>query len=311
MRLLFAGTPDVAVPALRAVHAAGHDIVAVITRQDAPLGRKRVLTPSPVAVAAEELGLRVIKQNRLTAELEPELAALQPDLGVVVAYGGLIRDPLLSLPTHGWINAHFSLLPAWRGASPVQAGLIAGDTETGVSVFRLVPELDAGPLFARVPYPTQDQTAGELLARLAVEAGPILTRVIGDIAAGAEPREQQGEVTYAPKLSIADGRLDPTQGAAAVLARYRGVTPEPGAWLSVAGERLKVLDLAASDATGVDAGVITVQNKQVLLGTTSGALLLLRVQPAGRTAMAAADWWRGLGGVAQLLVDAIDDGGAA
>ena len=147
MRLVFAGTPDAAVPSLRRLAASAHEIVAVVTRTDAPLGRKRILTPSPVARAADELGLPVIKADRLDAAATEAIGALEPDLGVIVAYGGLVREPLLSLPAHGWINLHFSLLPRWRGAAPVQRALIEGDAETGVAVFQLVAELDAGVHF--------------------------------------------------------------------------------------------------------------------------------------------------------------------
>ena len=160
MRLVFAGTPEPAVPSLRRLAASGHEIAAVVTRRDAPLGRKRILTPSPVATAAEALGLETIRADRLDADATDRIAALAPDLGVIVAYGGLVREPLLSTPRHGWINLHFSLLPRWRGAAPVQHALIAGDAETGASVFQLVAELDAGDVFTEVAYrPDPDATA--------------------------------------------------------------------------------------------------------------------------------------------------------
>src|SRR5690242_10789804 len=185
MRLVFAGTPAPAVPSLRRLAASAHDIAAVITRQDAPLGRKRVLTPSPVATAAEELGLPVIRADRLDAAATAEIAALEPDLGVIVAYGGLVREPLLSTPAHGWINLHFSLLPRWRGAAPVQHALIAGDARTGASVFQLVAELDAGDVFAEVAYrPAPDATAGDVLAALAEAGAELLAHVVDGIAAG-------------------------------------------------------------------------------------------------------------------------------
>ena len=153
MKILFAGTPEVAVPSLRALHAAGHTIAAVVTRADAPLGRKRVLTPSPVAVAAEELGLTVVKANRLDAAVTEQLLSFGAELGVVVAYGGLVREPLLSTPRLGWVNLHFSLLPRWRGAAPVQRAIAAGDAVTGADVFQLVPALDAGDVFGRIERP--------------------------------------------------------------------------------------------------------------------------------------------------------------
>src|SRR5690606_31763576 len=194
MRLVFAGTPAPAVPTLHAL-AEQHDIVAVITRPDAPLGRKRVLTPSPVAAAAEELGLPVIKAARLDDEVTARIAALDPDLGVIVAYGGLVREPLLSTPAHGWINLHFSLLPAWRGAAPVQRALIAGDAQIGVSVFQLVPELDAGDVFGMRPVSLPgDATAGRALDILAADGAALTRDIVAGIADGtAAAVPQRGE----------------------------------------------------------------------------------------------------------------------
>ena len=179
-------------------------------------------------------------------------AALEPDLGVIVAYGGLVREPLLSTPRHGWINLHFSLLPAWRGAAPVQHALIAGDARTGASVFRLVPELDAGDVYGmRSTEIAPDATAGVLLDELAVDGADLLAEVVDMIAAGtATATPQEGAPTFAPKLGIDDARLDWTAPADAVRDRFRGVTPEPGAWTTLDGQRLKVLELAA--ATGSD-----------------------------------------------------------
>lgn len=301
LRLVFAGTPAVAVPSLERLAASGHEVVGVVTRPDAPLGRKRVLTPSPVASAAEALGIPVVKAARLDAAATAEIEALRPELGVIVAYGGLVREPLLSTPRHGWINLHFSLLPAWRGAAPVQHSIIAGDAEVGAAVFQLVAELDAGDVFAELRRPADDgATAGEVLEALAGAGGELLAGVvdaIGDGSARAVP--QQGEPSFAPKLSIDDGRLDWAQPAARVLARYRGVTPEPGAWTTIGGERLKVLDARATDASHGEPhlapGEIRAERRRVLVGTGDGPIELLRVQPAGKAAMAAADWGRGLG----------------
>ncbi|WP_309064244.1 methionyl-tRNA formyltransferase [Microbacterium sp.] len=300
MRLVFAGTPAVAVPTLRAL-AVGHDVAAVVTRPDAPLGRKRVLTPSPVAQAADELGLPVIKAARLDDDATARIAALRPDLGVIVAYGGLVREPLLSTPTNGWINLHFSLLPRWRGAAPVQRALIAGDERIGVSVFQLVPELDAGDLFAtrevRVP---ADATADAVLHLLADDGAHLTRDVVAGIAQGtATARPQVGDVTVAPKLSLEDGLLDWTQPADAVYARYRGVTPEPGAHTTVAGHRVKILAAARADdgdagAAPLAPGEIRAGKGELLVGTGSDPLRVQRVQPAGRAAMNAGDWWRGV-----------------
>ena len=298
MRLVFAGTPEPAVPALRRLAASDHDIAAVITRRDAPLGRKRVLTPSPVAAAAEELGLHPIRVDRLDAEVTERITALRPDLGVIVAYGGLVREPLLSTPVHGWINLHFSLLPRWRGASPVQHALIAGDDQTGASVFQLVPELDAGDVFAERPHPiAEGATAGDLLAALAESGADLLAEVVDAIAAGtAVARPQTGESTYAPKLGDADGAVTWTDPADAVLGRIRGVTPEPGAHTTVDAARLKIHAArpAGADAPSLKPGRIALHDKAVLVGTGSSPIVLETVQPAGKGAMRAADWWRGL-----------------
>ncbi|RXZ66901.1 methionyl-tRNA formyltransferase [Agromyces albus] len=299
LRLVFAGTPAAAVPALERLAASDHELVGVVTRPAALLGRKRVLTPSPVAQAAERLGLPVIEAARLGDGPTTAIEALRPDLGVIVAYGGLVREPLLSAPTHGWVNLHFSLLPAWRGAAPVQHALIAGDAVTGASVFRLVPELDAGDVFAMRPREIDgSETSGELLDDLAVSGAELLTEVVDAIAARtAVATAQSGEPSFAPKLTIDDARLDWRRPAAEVLARFRGVTPEPGAWTTIDEQRLKVLELAttadATDALVMPPGLIAMHDRRVLIGTGTVPLELRRVQPSGRTAMAAADWWRG------------------
>ncbi len=298
LRLVFAGTPAAAVPSLERLAAGGHDVVAAVTRPAAPLGRKRVLTPSPVAAAAERLGIHVIEAARLGDDATGRIAALRPDLGVVVAYGGLVREPLLGTPRHGWVNLHFSLLPAWRGAAPVQHALIAGDAETGASVFRLVPELDAGDVYGELRHAiSPDATAGDLLEELAVAGAGLLADVVEAIADGtAAATPQLGEPTFAPKLGIDDARLDWSLPAARVRDRFRGVTPEPGAWTTVDEQRLKVLDLAdASDAAPLESGELAVSGRRVLVGTGTHPLELRRVQPGGRTAMPAGDWWRGLG----------------
>lgn len=296
MRLVFAGTPAVAVPSLRALAAGPHEIAAVVTRTDAPLGRKRVLTPSPVAQAADELGIPTIKTDRLDDDATARLSALRPDLGVIVAYGGLVREPLLSAPAHGWINLHFSLLPRWRGAAPVQRALIAGDRETGASVFQLVAALDAGDVFAEERYTVpENASAGDVLDALADLGAPLLARVVDTIADGtATAVPQVGEPTLAPKLTLADGALDFAQDAASLLARIAGVTPEPGAHTSIDGARVKVLRASASTAPPVPPGRVVASGRDVLVGTATTPLRLETVQPAGKGAMDAGSWFRGL-----------------
>lgn len=299
MRLVFAGTPAAAVPTLRRL-AAEHDIAAVVTRPDAPLGRKRILTPSPVAQAAVELGLPVIHAARLDEAATAQITTLAPELGVIVAYGGLVREPLLSAPDAGWINLHFSVLPSWRGAAPVQRALIAGDEVLGASVFQLVPELDAGAVFAtRTIDLAPTATAGEALEALAVQGADLTAEVVAGIAAGsARAVPQEGTPTFAAKLSHADGLLDWSEPFDAVFARFRGVTPEPGAHTTIAGQTVKILaaEPAPDEAGALPPGHLQGTKRSVLVGTATRPLAVTRVQPAGKAAMNAADWWRGLQG---------------
>jgi len=293
---VFAGTPAVAVPTLDALAASRHEIVGVVTREDAPLGRKRVLTPSPVAVRAAELGLPVVKANRLRDPETEAVAALAPDLGVIVAYGGLLRAPMLAAPRRGWINLHFSELPRWRGAAPVQRAVMAGDAETGSAVFQLVEELDAGDVFSLARRPIgADETAGEVLEALALSGAAQLASVVDAIADGtAAATAQSGEPTIAAKLAIDDARLPLAEPGDRVYARLRGVTPEPGAFALLGDERFKIH--AARLARGADRlepGRFGSRGGKVYLGTGSHPLELLTVQPAGKKAMSAADWWRG------------------
>ena len=295
LRIVYAGSPSAAVPSLRALLAGPHEVVAVVTREDSPQGRKRVLTPTPVAELAESAGVPVVKANRL-GPVTDELLALQPDLGVVVAYGGLIREPLLSAPRLGWINLHFSLLPRWRGAAPVQRAVMAGDRETGAAVFRLVPELDAGPVFGMQRRPIgARETAGHLLEAQAEEGAELLVDVVDRLAAGtAEALPQDGEVTLAPKLTIDDARVVWAAPAEAVDAQIRGVTPEPGAFTEIGGERVKILDAVLARGTApLTPGRIELRAGRLLAGTEGEPIELVLVQPAGRRAMSAADWWRG------------------
>ena len=296
LRLVFAGSPAAAVPSLEALLASRHEVAAVVTREDSPVGRKRVITPTPVAARAAEAGVEVIRADRLTAEVDERIAALRPDLGVIVAYGGLVREPLLSTPRHGWINLHFSRLPRWRGAAPVQHAIIAGDETTAVDVFQLVPELDAGPVFADRAEPIgRFQTAGALLERLAVIGAETLTGVVDAIADGtAVAVPQTGEPTLAPKLTAADGVIDWRRGAEEIDRRIRGVSPEPGASTALDGARLKLIEAAiAPDAAALPPGEVAAAGRRILVGTGDRPLELVHVQPAGRTAMSAQDWWRG------------------
>ncbi|WP_182490126.1 methionyl-tRNA formyltransferase [Microcella alkalica] len=297
MRLVVAGSPAPAVPTLDALAASEHEIVRVISRPPAPLGRRRILTPTPVAARAVELGIPVLETTRL-ADLEPELLPLEIDLGIIVAYGGLVREPLLSWPRLGWINLHFSLLPRWRGAAPVQHAIIAGDEVTGATVFQLTPGLDEGDWFAQEREMIgAHRTAGALLEALSVSGAALTRRVVDGLAAGAiAARRQEGEPTFAPKLTRDDARIRWTEPVEAVHSRVRGVTPEPGAFSMLPdGTALKILEAApARDLRPLDPGVCAVEGRRVLVGTATAPLELVRVQPAGRSAMSAGDWVRGL-----------------
>ncbi|MBF4578280.1 methionyl-tRNA formyltransferase [Frigoribacterium sp. VKM Ac-2530] len=315
MRLVFAGSPSAAVPSLTALAASEHEVVAVVTRDDTPQGRRRVLTATPVALEAERLGLPVVKTRRITEEVAERIGALGADLGVVVAFGALLREPVLSAPRLGWVNLHFSLLPRWRGAAPVQRALMAGDERTGAVVFQLVPELDAGDLLGTLERPLDGtETAGALLDELATTGAALLGDVVGRLAAGtAEPLVQVGEVTLAPKLVLDDGALDLSLPAGDVVDRWRGTTPEPGAHLPLGDARLKVLELRAADvgdaAGDSEAGLaplapgrIALRGRRLLVGTGTAPLELVRVQPPGKKPMAGADWSRGLPSTDDVLL---------
>lgn len=303
MRLVVAGSPAAAVPTLRRLAASDHEIAAVLTRPATPQGRKRVLTPTPVAQVAAELGLPVIEASRVDDEVTARIAELDVDLGVIVAYGALLRRAALDAPRLGWVNLHFSDLPAYRGAAPVQRAVMAGDTRTAATVFQLVEALDAGPVHASEPFDIDPEaTSGEVLAAMADTGAEVVARVVDDIAAGtAVATEQSGEPTLAPKLTIEDGRIDFAAPAAAVHARLRGVTPEPGAYAHLGETRVKLLRSArlpggtADPAPSLAPGALTVQGGRLLVGTADDPLVLTEVQPAGKKAMDAAAWARGLG----------------
>lgn len=297
MRLIFAGTPQVAVPSLRALIDSDHEVVAVITRPDARVGRGRRLEPSPVKVLAEEAGLPVLTP---TTPKDPEFVArlrdLAPDCCPVVAYGALLPAQILDIPAHGWVNLHFSLLPAWRGAAPAQRALIAGDEITGASTFRIEAGLDTGPVFGTMTERIRpDDTSGTLLERLSVAGAPLLVATMDGIADGdLEPREQPAEgVSHAAKLTVDDARLDLNHPALAIDRLIRGCTPAPGAWTTFRGQRLKVGPVTITDEH-LPAALIDVRRREVLVGTADRAVRLGEVTPLGKKPMQAADWARGV-----------------
>jgi methionyl-tRNA formyltransferase len=296
MRIVFAGTPEVALPSLEALVASPHEVVAVVTRPDAPAGRGRKLVASPVALRAEELGIPVLKpEHPRDPEFQAALAALEPDACPVVAYGALLPQSALDIPRHGWINLHFSLLPHWRGAAPVQHSVWAGDEFTGATTFRIVRELDAGPTFGVMTErirPTD--TAGDLLGRLAEGGAQLLVATLDGLELGEiEAREQPSDdISLAPKISVDDARVSWTEPAVGVDRRIRACTPAPGAWALLAGERFKIGPVTITDEK-VAPGELVVRKNEVLVGTASTAVRLGLVKAFGKKEMAAADWARG------------------
>lgn len=295
MRIVFAGTPDVAVPSLQALMNSHHDVVAVITRPDAPVGRGRKLTPSPVAVAAEAAGVPVYKPDTPNSEVFlATLKDLAPDICPVVAYGALLKEQALAIPPLGWVNLHFSLLPRWRGAAPVQHAIMAGDTVTGTTCFRIVKALDAGDIIRSASIPMPDETAGELLQRLADSGAQQLLDSVDALASGEAPTPQPGEgVTYAAKLTTATARLDFSRDAQTLRNQIMGCSPDPGAWCELDGQRFKVFRARISDADALPPGELVVTKRNVFVGTGDLPLQLEEVQAPGKKRMKAIDWARG------------------
>ena len=299
MRLDFAGTPEVAVPSLEALVASHHEVLAVLTRPDARSGRGRALVPSPVRVRAQELGLEVLTPERPSdPALRARLAELAPDACPIVAYGGLIPSDLLAVPAAGWINLHFSLLPAWRGAAPVQHAVRAGDDVTGATTFRVEQALDTGPTYGVMTETIRPtDTAGDLLQRLSTAGAGLLVATLDGLEAGdLEAVPQPGEgVSLAPKITVEDARVRWDRPALAVDRQIRGCTPSPGAWTTFRGERLKLLPVSpALEGPSAAPGEIVPGRRTVHVGTATGPVELGTVQPHGRKPMAAADWARGV-----------------
>lgn len=296
VKIIFAGTPEAAVPTLEALISSDFEVVAVLTRPDAPQGRKRILTPSPVAQVAIAQGIPVIYANRIEDEVQKAIEDSAADLGVVVAYGALLPQQTLDSVKLGWINLHFSTLPHWRGAAPVQWQVISGASQAGSSVFQLVQELDAGDVYDSREWPIlPDETAGELLTRLSVLGAQQVLDVVRSIDTRfAEPKPQIGESTYARKLSLEDGHLNLSQDSESVYNQFRGVTPEPGAFVLFGDERLKIIEARLGTDEEVVPSAITSVSKKLYLGCVTGSLELISVQPAGKQGMSAMDWFRGL-----------------
>ena len=299
MRLVFAGTPEVALPSLAALIASHHEVVAVVTRPDAPAGRGRTLQASPVAALAAEHGIEVLKPEKpRDPDFLARLADIAPDCCPVVAYGALVPRAALDIPRLGWVNLHFSLLPAWRGAAPVQHAVWHGDDVTGASTFLLEEGLDTGPVYGVVTESVRPtDTSGDLLGRLAESGAGLLVATMDGLEAGAlvgAPQSPDG-VTLAPKISVDDARVDWSQPAIRVDRQIRACTPNPGAWTTYAGERLKLGPVALlADDTSLAPGQVAVDKNRVRVGTATHTVVLGEVRAQGKKAMAAADWARGV-----------------
>ncbi|MFF4042373.1 methionyl-tRNA formyltransferase [Streptomyces sp. NPDC001816] len=300
MKLVFAGTPEVAVPALDALIASGrHEVAAVVTRPDAPAGRGRRLVASPVAERAEEAGIEVLKPVRpRDPEFLERLKEIGPDCCPVVAYGALLPKAALDIPAQGWVNLHFSLLPAWRGAAPVQHSIMAGDEITGASTFLIEEGLDSGPVYGTVTEEIRaTDTSGDLLTRLAFAGAGLLAATMDGIEDGtlkAVPQPAEG-ITLAPKITVEDAQVDWATPALRVDRVVRGCTPAPGAWTTFRAERLKLIQVRpVPERTDLAPGQLAVGKNSVHVGTGSYAVELLWVQPQGKKPMRAADWARGV-----------------
>ncbi len=299
MRILFAGTPAPALPSLRRlIDSPSHDVVAVLTRPDAPTGRRGTPMPSPVAQLALDAGIAVLRPPRPnSSDVIDEITALAPDCCAVVAYGALLGAELLAVPMHGWVNLHFSLLPAWRGAAPVQAAIAAGDTVTGATTFRIELALDSGPVFGIVTETIRaDDTAGELLDRLALSGAALLEATLDGISDGSitpVPQPCEG-VSLAPKVSVDEARIRWDLPAHVIERRIRAMTPNPGAWTMIGDMRIKVGPVSIEESSdAVEPGVVMAEKTRVLVGTGSVPVQLGQIQPPGKKQMAAADWARG------------------
>ncbi|MEW1888418.1 MULTISPECIES: methionyl-tRNA formyltransferase [unclassified Streptomyces] len=300
MKLVFAGTPEVAVPALDALIASGrHEVAAVVTRPDAPAGRGRRLVASPVAERAEEAGIEVLKPARPRDEdFLARLREIAPDCCPVVAYGALLPKAALDIPARGWVNLHFSLLPAWRGAAPVQHAVMSGDEVTGASTFLIEEGLDSGPVYGVLTEEVRPtDTSGDLLTRLAFAGSGLLAATMDGIEDGtlhAVPQPAEG-VTLAPKITVEDAQVQWSAPALRVDRVIRACTPAPGAWTLFRGERLKLVQATpAVDRSELAPGELSVGKNNVFVGTGSHAVELLWVQPQGKKPMRAADWARGV-----------------
>ena len=291
LTIIFMGTPDFAVPALIALHEAGHDIACVYTQPPRPAGRGKKLRPSPVQAKAEELGIPVRSPRSLKSEeAQTEFAALNADVAVVAAYGLILPQAILDAPTHGCLNIHASILPRWRGAAPIHRAIMAGDAETGVTIMQMEAGLDTGPMLHIVRTPVNDKTTGELTEELAELGASAIVEVLADLGSYAPQTQDEAGVIYAPKIDKAEARIDWSRPAGELVRMIHGLAPFPGAWFELEGERLKLLRAEAAQGSGAPG---TVLDEDFAIACGSGTIRPVRLQRAGKPAMERGDFLRG------------------
>lgn len=291
MRIIFMGTPEFAVPALRALAEAGHEIACVYTQPPRPAGRGKRLMPSPVQVEAERLGGPVRSPVSLRgAEAQAEFAALKADVAVVAAYGLILPQAVLDAPRHGCLNIHASLLPRWRGAAPIHRAVMAGDAETGVTIMQMEAGLDTGPMLHKVSVPVGRKTTGELFGELGDVGAAAMVEVLADLAAFPPEVQDDAAAIYAPKIDKAEAKIDWTAPAETIERLVRGLAPFPGAWFALGDERVKLLLAEAVEGAGLPGAVL---DEDLRIACGSGAIRPLRLQRAGKPAMARAEFLRG------------------
>ena len=291
MRIIFMGTPEFAVPALRALAEAGHEVVGVYTQPPRPAGRGKKLSPSPVQVEAERLGVLVRSPASLrNAEAQAEFAALDADVAVVAAYGLILPQPVLDAPRHGCLNIHASLLPRWRGAAPIHRAVMAGDTETGVTIMQMEAGLDTGPMLHKVSVPVGRKTTGELFGELGAVGAAAMVEVLADLAAFPPEVQDDAAAIYAPKIDKAEAKIDWAGDAAVIERLVRGLAPFPGAWFELGEERVKLLLAEVVDASGAPG---TVLDEDFAIACGTGAIRPLKLQRAGKPVLERGEFLRG------------------
>lgn len=291
MRIIFMGTPDFAVPTLRALDHAGHTMLAAYTQPPRPAGRGKKLQPSPVQSEAEILGIEVRSPKSLkNAEEQTNFAALEADVAVVAAYGLILPQAVLDAPKHGCLNVHASILPRWRGAAPIHRAVMAGDPGTGITIMQMEAGLDTGPMLATIRTPIENKTTGELTEELAEVGAQLMVGTLRDLTIHIAVAQDDEDATYAAKIDKAEARIDWTDDAEVIERQVRALAPFPGAWFDLNGERVKVLRAELAEGSG-KSGVVLDDRLAIACGT--GAIRPLRLQRAGKPAMDLAEFLRG------------------